>query len=253
METEQINKTKKNRSSSYPFIDLEEAIELMDKLTKTSGKGPYSREVASIGIGHAKVSGTSAMKIATLVHFGLLSRTGNVYSRTSLTDRILLYTSENDKQNAIRESVMTPKLYNALITRYSNESLPTLLENILIREYGINANVSKEVQKKFITSLIFAGLLVNGVLISQNNSVAENETLIQSQNNTGFVGQSQNIKNEIERDLGENSVTLPSGIKITFPDSLKYQAYIGSFSEEIKALNTKATLLTEETKTEIAS
>lgn len=174
MESKPVTKTKTQRSSSYPSIGLEEAIKGTKTLRDSLGRGPYSREMASEALGHAKISGTAAAKIAAMAYFGLLIRTGNVYSQSPLAERIFLKVSEEDKLSAIREAAKTPKLYRELIDKYSGSSLPSLLNNILAREFGINEKVSRHVAELFSTSLEYAGLLKNGVVHSDGSPPSEN-------------------------------------------------------------------------------
>lgn len=161
------NKTHRERSTSYPAVSLEQSIILASQLKDALGKGPYSREAASKAMGHQKETGASAAKIAALVHFGLLNRVGNTYSQSSLATRILLPTSEQDKQFAIKEAVRTPKLYKLLINAYEGSSLPSLLKNILVNNYGILEKYSANVAEIFKKSLEFAGLLKNGVIVNE--------------------------------------------------------------------------------------
>ena len=67
-------KDKRERSTSYPSISLERAINFVEKMRKTVGPGPYDRQIALEGLGYAGVSGASASKIASLIHFGLLEK-----------------------------------------------------------------------------------------------------------------------------------------------------------------------------------
>jgi uncharacterized protein YifE (UPF0438 family) len=154
---------KRERSVSYPAIPLEEAITLSFELRKALGRGPYSREDAAVALGYKGVSGTSATKIATMTHFGLLTRHGNAYSQSELADRINHPVSEEDRTMAIRESVRTPKLYQDLLEQYLGQALPTHLANILMRK-GVGAGVAEDVANNFRISSEFAGLLKNGVV-----------------------------------------------------------------------------------------
>lgn len=158
-------KKKRERSVAYPSFSLNEAIEYSDQLRKALGKGPYSRDEAAIALGYKGVSGISATKISTMVHFGLLNRNGNTYSQSELAERINHPLSDEDRNNAVNEAIQIPKLYKDLLAQFSGQALPTQLGNILIRK-GISAKISDSVAENFRNSLEFSGSLKNGVVLA---------------------------------------------------------------------------------------
>lgn len=163
MQNEQ--KKKRERSTAYPSFHLGEAIDLSFKLREAMGKGPYGRDEAAVALGYKGVSGISATKISTMVHFGLLNRNGNTYSQSELAERINHPLSDEDRNNAISEAVQIPKLYKDLLAQFSGQALPTQLGNILIRK-GISAKISDSVAENFQKSLEFSGSLKNGVVLT---------------------------------------------------------------------------------------
>ncbi|OGE32263.1 hypothetical protein A3C59_04640 [Candidatus Daviesbacteria bacterium RIFCSPHIGHO2_02_FULL_36_13] len=231
-----------NRSAAYPSASLAEALEYAATLKQQLGKGPYDRETAARALGHGGVNGASAAKIAALVHFGLLTRAGNTYSQSALSDRIFLSTSEEEKNDAILESVKTPKLYKALINKYSGSALPGLLENILVRDHKIAEKVAKKATDDFKKSLEYVGLLKNGV-VSESPEVLDD-----SQNPQGLVSReekdavgSSNPHSQNQLNLGNYyPVELPSGIIVQFPSEMSYQVTIGKFAIPIEQLEETA-------------
>lgn len=234
--------SKRVRSSAYPYLSIEQAIEKTEELRKNLGIGPYSRESASKAIGHEKITGSSASKIAALVHFGLLSRGGNTYSQTELANRILYHVSEEDRELAIKEAVKTPKLYLSLIDRYTGSSLPVMLNNILVREYGINENVANDVAENFKLSLEYAKLLENGVVmdkIASKEIAAEKHDTPTGTTKVGEITSERGVKG-VKTDGDIYPIHLPSGIEIRFPSQMGYNFALGEFSAAIKLLEEKA-------------
>lgn len=172
----QNNKTikSKERSVAYPALTLENSINLVSKLRSGLGKGPYSREDAIKALGYSGVSGTSARAIASLVHYGLLDRNGNTYSQSNLSEEILYTTDEtgNARKQAIAKAASSPKLFEKIIEKFSNQSLPSLLENILVKE-GVSSNSAKEVGLILKETFTFSGILVNGVVVSLPKKILE--------------------------------------------------------------------------------
>lgn len=187
---ESKKKKLKERSVAYPALTLENSIALVSKLRSGLGKGPYSREEAIKALGYSGVSGASARAVASLVHYGLLDRSGNTYSQSELTQEILYSTDETGdaKKRAILKAAQSPKLFEKIIEKFSNQSIPSLLENILIKE-GVSSNSAKEVATVLKETFLFSGILVNGVIValpekiakeSQKNILKENDVFFDS-------------------------------------------------------------------------
>lgn len=238
-------KRKVERSAAYPSLDLEEAVRRAQSLYDGLGSGPYTREIAAKAIGYAGLNGVSARAIAALTHYGLLDRDGNVYHPSELLIRILHPRDEVDKSNAVKEAIIKPKLFNALIQRYGSAALPSLLENILVLDYHINNNVAKDVVKTFKKSIEFVGILKNGVLLAydiKTISGKKADVVDQSINNK----LSDNEKAEKISQEQYSTPPLPSGIIIIFPAKLKTSFVLGDFATELKSLEEKAQKLLKE-------
>lgn len=182
MENKNKNELKSKKSSersvAYPSVNLETAIELITKLRSALGKTPYSREEAAKAIGYSGISGASARTVAALTHYGLLDRSGNTYSINELAEEIIHPTDETGelRKQAIIKAARGPKLFESLIVKFQNQSLPTLLENILMRE-GVSSGAAKEVASIFKETLQYAGILVNGVVkVESAENISEMST-----------------------------------------------------------------------------
>ncbi len=236
-------KKQQERSTAYPAIDLESAIEYASLIKKNLGSGPYSRSSVAVGMGYQGITGASAPKAAALVYYGLLVRSGEVYSLSALADRILIETSAEDKQLAIVEAINSPKLFNALIAKYRNSALPTLLSNILVREYGITEKASQDVVKMFRSSLEFAGLLKNGIIIEstpltnevakiEESSPMDNPLTIDSQPEISVKQQDMQAV-DINLSDGRARIIVPDFKKMNKEDVKKLKALIDILSNFI--------------------
>lgn len=235
MEPEQKNKRIVDRSSAYPSISLDIAISELDKLNDALGAGPYNRESIAQAIGYKSLSGVSIRKVAALVHYGFLERTGSVYKLSELAKSIVFHTSETDKQNAIKIAAKSPKLYMALLEKFTGASLPSLLPNILIRDFKINKKVANSVAEDFKISMEFAGFLINGVI---DENIASPSGFEVSPDKSRRENTQEYIKQETVYGQFETP-KLPSGLSIMFPNSVKADFVLGEFSDEIKALEVK--------------
>lgn len=241
--TKTEKKTKRDRSTAYPAIPLSEAIEYSKKLIAAYPKSSFDRASAAMSMGYATLSGASAPKVAALAHYGLLNRKGNAYNNSDLAERILHYSTEEEKAEAILEAVKHPKLFESLIAEYSGRAIPPTLNNILVRQYKISLKVAETVVQIFKESLEFAGLYSNGIVSEQA-----------SQDTEGSKNRGSNDKNKAissrERDsktpdrqtrAGMVDVELPSGIVLSYPADIAYLFAIGKFGEQIAALDKAVT------------
>lgn len=229
---------KRIRSVAYPSLGLQEAIQNTEDLRKKLGMGPYSRDAAVKALGYSGISGASGTKIAALVHFGLLSRDADTYRQSPLADRILVPPDEAERDKAIIEAVKTPKLYNQLISDFTNKSLPTLLPNVLFHTYKINEKVAQEVATNFTQSIEFAGILKNGIItdaesdiVSQKSEAEELATPIKE------VGKPESGKVLTAKPiLGAVSIPLGQNITVSFSANLFRALGDGKFKDVLETL-----------------
>ena len=242
--SEPFVKSKKEieRSSSYPSIDLSTSIEKGRMLKSALGKGPFNRESAAQAMGYKGVTGTSGRTISALVQYGLLTRVGNIYSISALFERIIFPLSEEDKEVAIKTAAYTPKLYSNLLNKYNGSAIPSLLNNILIHDHGINPSVSREVAESFKKTMEFAGLLVNGVL-SHDDTLTSSVGLVPNSEFHAETGSFPKPVPKKDNEQGLFEIKLPSGIRIYFPNEMSFSVATGKFLEVIQNIETIASHL----------
>lgn len=164
MENEEKAKKTRERSTPYPGVNLEKAISMVAEIKVALGRGPYSRTAAAQALGHSTLTGPAARKVAALVHYGLLDRSGgDAYVLGKTVNDILHPISEDQKHGAIALAAVQPKLFSKLIQQYAGQGIPRMLGSILIRE-GISSGAADEVATIFSETLSYAGLLKNGVI-----------------------------------------------------------------------------------------
>jgi len=237
--TKTEKKTKRDRSTAYPAIPLGEAIEYSKKLIAAYPKSQFDRSAAAVSMGYATLSGASAPKIAALAHYGLLDRKGNAYKNSDLAERILHYSTEEEKAEAILEAVKHPKLFESLIGEYSGRAIPPTLNNILVRQYKIGLKVADTVVQTFKESLEFAGLYSNGI-VSENASQGSGDLKNgEGEDRNKAIGSREGNTKTSSREtrIGMVDVELPSGIVLSYPADIAYLFAIGKFGAEIAALD----------------
>jgi hypothetical protein len=224
-----LSGTKKTRSCGYPMLALPRAIDAAKALYENFGEGPYPREAAAKGLGYSSFSGAASGKIGSLVHFGMLTRSGGMYSMAPMGREAFSYPAEGS-QEAIAVLAQNPVLYRKLISRFLNKSLPEKLEAILSAEYGITQKAAAMAAQNFIETMEFAGLIREGHLVlSQTEFGARGEKIFKSAE-----------KNNAEASEATIKVKLLSGIELSFPEKMAYRLSMGEFMQPIKDLDDKA-------------
>lgn len=242
METQtQPKPIKKDRSTAYPAINLEEAIEKATLLDTAFGKSQFDRESAAKALGYSKINGTSATRFAAILHYGLIDRQGSTYVCSELLKKILRPNSQTDKDEAIVDAAKNPKLFGKLFTEYKGGSLPKLLNNILTNQHGIASKISTNVVDIFQKSMEFAGLYSNGVLkdMAEVSSVdLENNGDDTTNLSPSTLEQNQKSRSAKVIPSAETSTTvLPSGIIISYPTNFAFYLQIDpTFAETLKKL-----------------
>ncbi|MEK7082446.1 MAG: hypothetical protein AAB915_02095 [Patescibacteria group bacterium] len=166
-DTTTFTKKGRERSTPNPSISIREAIMLLEELKKALGRWPYSRDAVASALGHKRLTGPAARKVAALTHYNLLERRGDAYSVSRLGGDILNPLSDEEKTTAIKKAAISPRLFAKLINQFKGQGIPGRLDNILTRE-GISSNSAGEVAKIFTKTLEEAGLIVNGVIMADD-------------------------------------------------------------------------------------
>ncbi len=207
---------KRERSTSYPGLTLENAIVAVRQLKVGLGKGPYSREAIAKALGHSKLTGPAARKVAALGHYGLLQKDGSAYNLSDITLDILNPISENQKNVALIGAALKPRLFEKLFEQYKGQSLPTMLYSILIRE-GVSEVATKEVVSIFTTTFEFVGLLKNGVLRAKVQDLEIDTTKVEHSESTTKRNEARTPSSP-EQTMSFN---FPGGLSLTLPRTPK--------------------------------
>lgn len=156
-------KVSTGRGSSYPFIDLEQAIAQARKFYAEERKSSVPVASAFKHFGYSESSSGGRQTVSALLQFGLLEDEGRSESRhVRLTNRaltILLAESDSpERAVALRECARMPKIYAELLTKYGEE-LPSdsTLNYYLRKDKDFNPKTVDAFIKDFRKSLAVAG------------------------------------------------------------------------------------------------
>lgn len=151
----------KKRSRAYPAIDLESAIELLNRVVPILLEGDRERDDLAQTLGYSSgKGGAAARKIAALGHYGFLNRKGSIYSLSALSGYYIKADSQEDRQYAVGIAFRQPTLFQDLVEKLEPEGrIPADLGQILEHQHGIAHRASKDVARIFRVSAQFVGVI----------------------------------------------------------------------------------------------
>lgn len=228
--------SKKDRSRSYPSLTLSEALKRLDNINENLGaNGSYNRESVVVGMGYSGISGTSSRAAASMDQYGLLRRIKDLYSLTDDAKKYLFPVSDSDRDEVIRSAALSSPLFRDIFNALEGQVIPRQFANRLIQEFGIQPKAAAEVERIFRSTMETAGLLANNGMLSgsrKDNTTADKAS-----------GASANPSSEatvgIRTDTSLLSVNLPSGLIVSYPQSLASAFAFGLFGETLLALDNK--------------
>ena len=153
-----------HRSPAYPFVPLKKAIERTKALHDAEGRHPVRYDVAVLHWGYKPSSSGALQTVSALRQFGLIQveegiGDGRLIRITERGLKILLDQREEEKQKAIAEAALLPKLYADFWKRWGSK-LPSdaNIESILSVEMGFNPASVKSVVQGYKDTLNYAGV-----------------------------------------------------------------------------------------------
>lgn len=125
----------RTRSPGYPNFSLREAVKRAERIFSADRRNPIDRENAAKHMGYSGISGAADKALATMMHFGLLERTGKgeVCISQSALD-ILHPQSESHRKQALNAAAYRPQLFATLLSRFPDGASEATLKSFLVRE-----------------------------------------------------------------------------------------------------------------------
>lgn len=145
-----------DRSPRSPVLPLAECIVLTSKLFDAIRTAIVGPEIAVKPLGYGSTNGAAMTTVATLAQYGLIDRTNGKVSVTPLAVRILHPKSESQKEEAIREAALTPKVMRELFEGYL-ECSEEVIKGHLIQS-GFNSDRARRIAAIHIDNRAFAKL-----------------------------------------------------------------------------------------------
>ena len=163
------SKRQRTRSPSYPYLDLQGALEKAAVLWHAEGRHAASISVVMQHWGYKEESSTGYSCVAALKKFGLVDHDGMGETRqmklSGLALRILLDDDpqSEERRAALREAALGPRIHAELWERYGID-LPSdqSLKRFLVLERSFNEASVDELLAEYKGTMAFAGLAARG-------------------------------------------------------------------------------------------
>jgi hypothetical protein len=161
----QERKKKRDRSPSYPGINLQDAVARAETLYRAEGRHKAPVDVVLGHWGYKAKSGAGLVALAALKKFGLLEDAGSADARqagltktgVAIADRD---TSPEEKQRLIREAALLPAIHAELWRDFGEAGMPSdsNMRSKLKSERGFTESGAAEFIAQFRETLAFAKL-----------------------------------------------------------------------------------------------
>lgn len=155
------------RGPGYPFVNLEEAVELSRKMySYTRRSAADANAVIQEAWNYSPASSSGKKILAALGYFGLLeseseSGEGRKVRLSDRAYRILIDDpGSTERKQALRDAVLSPKAYLLCWKRWGREMPPSMRSNLIFSEGFIESTVDGFLAD-YRKSVEYAGLLEN--------------------------------------------------------------------------------------------
>jgi hypothetical protein len=205
----------KGRSSAYPRYNFEKAEEFAIKAFKQGARNCDPDIVAkAVGYSNAQNGAYKALRAAAK-QFGLVNYDGNRFISVEEKWIDIFHSEDSTKlNNARKETVQQPYLYQQIIEEYKDRQLPQLdklaRELHLNPKYGILQDAAESAAKVFLESAEYAGIInanryidieddfvdEDSITIGDNIANLQNENAeVDEEKNTEYKQQNKSINN----------------------------------------------------------
>lgn len=139
VQVQEAEKRKRTRSPAFPFINLETALRRAKEFYGEQQHHAAPVKVAVKLWGYEEKSSGGLQTTAALVSFGLLSDVGMGFHRrvslTPLAQKILLNPDANDREQAIKQAALNPKIHRTVWQKWGPNPPEATLRYALLAEW----------------------------------------------------------------------------------------------------------------------
>ncbi|MGH7801088.1 MAG: hypothetical protein ACREOW_10755 [Thermodesulfobacteriota bacterium] len=169
----------RKRSSNYPYLNLQEALEYAKKLYNKDARNYVPLKLLHQRWGYNELSSTLKLTVAALKYYGLIDDQGKADNRTIRISeqgfRIIKGAPNSEK--LIKDVALQPKLFKELWDKYKDTGLPQndIIINYLIWErQDFTEKAAKHAVERFKETIEFAKLESDDIIEEPQDKEDEN-------------------------------------------------------------------------------
>ncbi|HUU41400.1 MAG TPA: hypothetical protein VMW42_10705 [Desulfatiglandales bacterium] len=172
--------------AEYPMASLKKSLELARAVDELGGNCSLDMCAEKL---HRQVSGGFRYVIYGATKFNLVVQRKGMLTITSLYKDIKLAYSEEQKEAYLQTAFLNVPLFKNVCDRFKDQKLPiSILDKLLIREFGVGERMVGRVKKYFIEGAKMVGLLSpeNKIIsLTEISNGASRDIMIQQFDNSG--------------------------------------------------------------------
>jgi hypothetical protein len=163
--------------TDYPRASLRRVLVLAAAVDRLGGEASIQSAAEAIG---QKIGGAFKSLVGAAVKFQLLSNVRGRLKTTKLFEDYKLGYNEEHKTEALRIALMNMPLFREIATRLNNQPVPSHLDKLMIREYGVPQEVASRVVQYFVEGAREVGVLnsVNGLITANPLKVSTDTRIV---------------------------------------------------------------------------
>ncbi len=228
----------------FPAYSFGEACKIAERIERLGG-GTLTEESLAVDMGSSNKSSGFRLKRLTAGQFKVVEKNGDNLVTTHLAKGILKPISDDEKNNAIRQSFLAIPLFNAIANKYKGQPIPSgdSFKNVLEREFKIPSDRVAAAERVFTDSAREAGLLtVSGgntyLVVSGPTAPPATAPGATQANPPGQVNPA--VQDQPEQVHGEPTPPMPPAqTQHAPPDDELRRLYVKKLIDNIPVLNTQ--------------
>lgn len=155
----------------YPRASLANSLQLAEAVSSLGGSCSIDMAADKLG---KKVSGAFAALISASVKYGLIASKEGRLSVQELYRSIKLAYTDEEKRGFVATALLSPPLFRAIVERFDGRALPVEhFEKLLIREFGVPADLASRISQYFLQGAKEAGILSASGQVSRASAEGE--------------------------------------------------------------------------------
>ncbi len=147
--------------AKFPLLSLQNSLQVAEAVRDAGGANTeVPKSIIASHLGSSENSGAFLQRLGSARSFGLIEGRGS-YRLTDQAKRYFYPATEDDRRRAQLAFLASPPVFNEIIKRFDGNKLPapTMLANILHREYSVSNSWKDRVASSFIKAAQIVGAI----------------------------------------------------------------------------------------------